>query len=145
MVCIHRYSCVTLFHHRWSSSQVWPSGSFVRHGKDLYKAEGQRNCAEPGNAGQSRFYVSTWIFWQQFRGIKLFNNVCMYIKGRWFHEIFARISGISEWPDSHCTIWKNEKFSLAKKIFRQINYLLTYFVKPLLSRNFCQKCVRKFP
>merc|ERR1711868_307475 len=32
------------------------SGSFVRHGKDLYKAEGQRNCAEPGNAGQSRFY-----------------------------------------------------------------------------------------
>ena len=29
------------------------------------------------------------------------------------------------------------------KIFRQINYLVTYLVKPLISRNFCQKCVRK--
>jgi len=40
------------------------------------------------------------------------------------------------------TVWKNEKFSLAKKIFRQINSLVTYLVKALLSRNFCQKCVR---
>ena len=30
-----------------------------------------------------------------------------------------------------------------QKIFRQINSLVTYFVKPLLSRNFCQKCVRE--
>ena len=27
--------------------------------------------------------------------------------------------------------------------FRQINSLVTYLVKPLLSRNFCQKCVRE--
>ena len=40
--------------------------------------------------------------------------------------------------------WKNEKFSLARKIFRQINSLvLNLFSKPLLSRNFCQKCVRE--
>ena len=41
-----------------------------------------------------------------------------------------------------CTVWKNEKFSLTKKKFRQINYLVISLVKPLLSRNFCQKCVR---
>ena len=34
---------------------------------------------------------------------------------------------------------ENEKFTLTQKIFRQINSL----VKPLLSRNFCQKCVRE--
>ena len=46
-----------------------------------------------------------------------------------FHELFV--------------MWKNEKFSLTKKFFRQINSLVTYLVKPLLSRNFCQKCVRE--
>ena len=30
-----------------------------------------------------------------------------------------------------------------RKIFRQINSLVTYLVKPLFSRNFCQKCVRE--
>ena len=34
------------------------------------------------------------------------------------------------------TVWKNDKFSLTKKTFRQINSLVTYLVKPLLSRNF---------
>merc|ERR1712062_288896 len=41
---------------RWNASTVWPYGSFVRHGKELYKAECQHNCAEPGNSTQSRFY-----------------------------------------------------------------------------------------
>ena len=41
------------------------------------------------------------------------------------------------------TVWKNEKFSLIKEIFRQINSIVTYLVKPLLSRNFSQKCVRE--
>ena len=46
----------------------------------------------------------------------------------------------------HCekpTVWKNEKFSLAEKIFREIDSLVTSLVKPLLSRNFCQKSVRE--
>ena len=30
-----------------------------------------------------------------------------------------------------------------KEIFRQINSFVIYVVKPLLSRNFCQKCVTK--
>ena len=42
----------------------------------------------------------------------------------------------------HTTLWKNEEFSL-QFFFRQINSLVTYLVKPLLSRNFCQKCVRE--
>ena len=41
------------------------------------------------------------------------------------------------------TLWKNEKFSLTKNFFRQINSLVTYLVKPFLSRNFWQKCVRE--
>ena len=45
--------------------------------------------------------------------------------------------------DALNTVWKNEKFSLTKKILRQINSLVTYLVKPILSRNFCQKCVRE--
>ena len=42
-------------------------------------------------------------------------------------------------------VWKNEKFSLTKKRkkIRQINSLVTYLVKPLLSRNICQKWVRE--
>ena len=39
-------------------------------------------------------------------------------------------------------VWENETFTFAKKIFRQINSLAIYLVKPLLSRNLCQKCVR---
>ena len=42
---------------------------------------------------------------------------------------------------SDCGITGN---SLSPNFFRQINSLLTYLVKPLLSRNFCQKCVREF-
>ena len=41
-------------------------------------------------------------------------------------------------------VWKNEKnYLITKEIFRQINSLVTCLVKPLLSRNFCQKCVRE--
>ena len=36
------------------------------------------------------------------------------------------------------TVWKNEKFSVTHKKFRQINSLVFSLVKTLLSRNFCQ-------
>ena len=42
----------------------------------------------------------------------------------------------------HSTLWKLRKLTLTEKIFRQITYLVIYLVKLLLSRNFCQKCVR---
>ena len=41
-----------------------------------------------------------------------------------------------------CTLWKNEKFTLTKIFFRQINSLVIYLVNALVSRNFCQKSVR---
>ena len=37
------------------------------------------------------------------------------------------------------TVWKDEKFSLTEKKFRQNNSLVTSLVKPLISRNFCEK------
>ena len=40
------------------------------------------------------------------------------------------------------TVWKNEKFTLTEKIFREIDSLVTSFVNMLLSRNFCSKTVR---
>ena len=39
-------------------------------------------------------------------------------------------------------MWKLQKFNLTKKEIRQINYLVIFLVKLLLSRNFCQKRVR---
>ena len=42
----------------------------------------------------------------------------------------------------YCTLWKLRKFNLTQKIFRQNTYLVISLVKLLLSRNFCQKCVR---
>ena len=42
----------------------------------------------------------------------------------------------------HNTVWKNERFTVTHKKFRQINPLVFSVVKTLLSRNFCKKCVR---
>ena len=38
-------------------------------------------------------------------------------------------------------LWKNEKFTVTHKKFRQINSLVFSLVKTLLSRNFCQRSV----
>jgi len=62
-----------------------------------------------------------------------------------FHEFFAKKAWVifSDFP--HCdmtTVWKNEKFGLTEKIFRQIDSSVICLVKPLLSRNFCRKSVR---
>ena len=41
-----------------------------------------------------------------------------------------------------CTLWKNEKITLIKDFFRQINSIVIYLVYALPSRNFYQKSVR---
>ena len=61
-----------------------------------------------------------------------------------FHEFFSNEEentyiGFRNFQFSHCTVWKN---SLTEIFFRQINYLVISLVKPLLSRNFCRKCMR---
>ncbi len=45
------------FYNAWSPHSFWPKGSIVRHGRDLFKAEGVANAAEPDDFGQARFYV----------------------------------------------------------------------------------------
>lgn len=47
------------FYHQWSPSLFWSKGVIVRHGKDLYRAEGIVNAAEPGNNSHNRF---SWLF-----------------------------------------------------------------------------------
>ena len=51
----------------------------------------------------------------------------------WFHEFFSFLR-------SHFLVFFHT--ALTKKIFRQINSLVISFVKTLLSRIFCQECVR---
>ena len=49
---------------------------------------------------------------------------------------------LTVWVEMSATLWKNQKFTLTKKIFRQINYLVISIVNTLVSRNFCQNRVR---
>lgn len=42
----------------WADSTLWHQGALVKHCKELYKAEGISNAAEPGNSSHTRFYVS---------------------------------------------------------------------------------------
>ena len=54
----------------------------------------------------------------------------------------AELSNNVQVTTLYFTVWKNEKLTLTEKFFRQTNYLVISLVKPLLSQNFCQKCVR---
>ena len=44
------------FYNQWSAASLWPGSAIVRHGKDLYKAEGVVNAAEPGNHSHVRYF-----------------------------------------------------------------------------------------
>ena len=56
----------------------------------------------------------------------------------WELEEFLNLHNVTCQP----TVWKNEKFSLTKIFFREINYLVILLVKTSFSRNFCQKSMR---
>lgn len=43
--------------HLWAESTLWHQGALVKHCKELYKAEGISNAAEPGNQTHARFYA----------------------------------------------------------------------------------------
>ncbi|XP_022197457.1 transmembrane protein 39A [Nilaparvata lugens] len=43
--------------HVWADSTLWHQGALVKHCKELYKAEGISNAAEPGNPTHNRFYA----------------------------------------------------------------------------------------
>ncbi|XP_022904206.2 transmembrane protein 39A [Onthophagus taurus] len=40
----------------WQEDYLWPNGALVRHGKEMYRAYGESNAAEPGNTTFTRFY-----------------------------------------------------------------------------------------
>lgn len=42
----------------WVGETLWPFGSLVRHSRELYRAQGTYNAAEPGNTTHARFHVS---------------------------------------------------------------------------------------
>lgn len=46
----------------WSNSVLWPQGALVKHNRELYRAEGVTNAAEPGNTTHARLYVSMFKF-----------------------------------------------------------------------------------
>lgn len=41
----------------WQEDMLWPYSALVRHGREMYRAQGDTNSAEPGNAMHYRFYV----------------------------------------------------------------------------------------
>lgn len=48
---------VILVDNQWNEDVLWPQGALVRHGRDVYRAQGECNASEPGNSGCSRFYI----------------------------------------------------------------------------------------
>ena len=57
------------------------------------------------------------------------------------HFVPAITAAINQQIGNYYTVWKNDKFTLTIKIFREINATLSS-VKTLLSRNFWQISVR---
>ena len=46
----------------WNATILWPQGALVKHTRELYRAEGITNAAEPGNTTHSRLYVSQFKY-----------------------------------------------------------------------------------
>ncbi|KAG8186274.1 hypothetical protein JTE90_004618 [Oedothorax gibbosus] len=54
----------------WTETSMWNQGALVKHSKELFKAEGISNAAEPGHSGHSKFYslfknpsIATRLVW----------------------------------------------------------------------------------
>ena len=77
---------------------------------------------------------------------QVFNNLCSatlksLIWRNFFQFLMISQCGEMKTLPSH-RVEKREILS-HQKIFRQINSLVSYLVKPLIPRNFCHKCVRE--
>ena len=84
------------------------------------------------------------FYWQKFRENKVFTKKKLLLK----ELISQNISLVRiKFSFLHCAtytaiVWKNEKNSLTKRIFRQINSVVVSQLKTLLSQNLCEKCER---
>ena len=94
--------------------------------------------------------IAKWLVWRKcFDESKfLFFSTRIHWKNISSKQLFSKYVTLTNFLPKKCerhsfTVWKNEKFSLTKKIFRQINSLVISIVKTLLSRNVCQKCVSR--
>ena len=81
--------------------------------------------------------VEKWKIWYHWKNISS-NQLISTLLPRNFSQKCVRENS----HNFHTTVWKNEKFGITKKIFRQINSLVISLVKTLLSRNFWPKIVR---
>ena len=85
-----------------------------------------------------------WNVWPKIAKFTFYDPLGWFYVMKWAviwrkncHHVLEYFSTLSN------TVWKLREFSLTKKNFRQINSLVTYLVKTLFLRNFCQKCVRE--
>jgi len=86
------------FYSNWSAVNMWPSGSMVRHGKDIYKSEGSMNAAEPGNTQHVRYYylfadpsVGTAVV-LSLQGILVIFQIYILLRSHvWYHLISQAI------------------------------------------------------
>ena len=101
--------------------------------QSIYK---RRNC---------KIYVPLYIIYSH---RKIISSNHLYSFSSNFMYVFSKCVTLTklslknwEMNNSHNTahLRKNDKLSLTEKIFREINSLVTSLVKPLVSRNFCQK------
>ncbi|XP_064093316.1 transmembrane protein 39A-like [Macrobrachium nipponense] len=58
----------------WSNSVLWPQGALVKHNRELYRAEGATNAAEPGNTTHARLYA---IFYDPSRPVLVLVWICV--------------------------------------------------------------------
>ncbi|GIY50591.1 transmembrane protein 39A [Caerostris extrusa] len=49
----------------WTESAMWNQGALVKHSKELFKAEGIANAAEPGNIRHSKFFLYVYFFFRK--------------------------------------------------------------------------------
>ncbi|CAL1277399.1 unnamed protein product [Larinioides sclopetarius] len=75
---------------------MWNQGALVKHSKELFKAEGISNAAEPGHSGHSRFY-------------SLFKNPATAAQLVWFLLVFLLFAEVFVLVQSHT--W-NDLFSI---------------------------------
>ncbi|CAL1277398.1 unnamed protein product [Larinioides sclopetarius] len=80
----------------WTESAMWNQGALVKHSKELFKAEGISNAAEPGHSGHSRFY-------------SLFKNPATAAQLVWFLLVFLLFAEVFVLVQSHT--W-NDLFSI---------------------------------
>ena len=103
------------------------------------------------NNKNQRFYELRQFLWTleviSIPNVMKFKYKVQYVT-KTIHE-FSECNWFSNfWEHRGCVEWLINRADFCSvrakdyRFFRQINYLVISLVKPLLSRNFCEKCVR---